>query len=264
VTPERRRNAVIIEDDSDIRHLLEQVLTQAGFLTVSAANGEDGVRAVAQHDPVVTTLDVNMPGVDGFEVARRLRGFSDTYIVMITAMDEEIDVLRGLDAGADDYVTKPFRPRELRARIEAMLRRPRVRRDDPGITELGPNPPSTVSVISPSLLEQALEDDWLECDGLRLSPGMRIVEADGRELELTRAEFDLLEALMRSGRRVRSKTDLALILHGEDAVVSDFVSSADKRAVEVHVANLRRKLGDTPTQPRWIETVRGIGYRMSS
>ncbi|HWR86518.1 MAG TPA: response regulator transcription factor, partial [Rhodoglobus sp.] len=123
---EQRRVAVVIEDDADIRHLLETVLTQAGFQVITAGNGLDGIDAVRRYDPLVTTLDVNMPGMDGFETARRIRDFSATYIVMLTALGEEIDAMQGLDAGADDYVNKPFRPRELRARIEALLRRPRA------------------------------------------------------------------------------------------------------------------------------------------
>ncbi|MCU1446969.1 MAG: chemotaxis protein CheY, partial [Cryobacterium sp.] len=117
---------MIIEDDADIRHLLEAVLTQAGFDAIATSNGLDGVRAVRAYDPIVTTLDVSMPGMDGFETAKRIREFSSTYLVMLTARDEEIDTLQGLEAGADDYLTKPFRPRELRARIDAMLRRPRL------------------------------------------------------------------------------------------------------------------------------------------
>ncbi|GMA97104.1 hypothetical protein GCM10025881_39280 [Pseudolysinimonas kribbensis] len=121
-----RRVAVVIEDDDDIRNLLETVLTQGGFEVVARSNGLDGIEAVRAFSPTVTTLDVNMPGIDGFETAKRIRAFSSTYIVMLTALDEEIDTLQGLEAGADDYITKPFRPRELRARIEAMLRRPRT------------------------------------------------------------------------------------------------------------------------------------------
>ncbi|WBM81201.1 response regulator [Cryobacterium breve] len=124
-TESERRVAVIIEDDDDIRHLLEAVLTQAGFDAIATSNGVDGVRAVRAYDPIVTTLDVSMPGMDGLETAKRIRAFSSTYIVMLTARDEEIDTLQGLEAGADDYMTKPFRPRELRARIDAMMRRPR-------------------------------------------------------------------------------------------------------------------------------------------
>lgn len=138
--------AVIIEDDADIRHLLESVLTQAGFDVIATSNGHDGIQAVRAYEPIVTTLDVSMPGMDGFEVAKRLRTFSQTYIVMLTARDEEIDTLQGLEAGADDYLTKPFRPRELRARIDAMLRRPRM-----GAPETPPAPaPAPAPVAAPA------------------------------------------------------------------------------------------------------------------
>ncbi|WP_105033699.1 response regulator transcription factor [Cryobacterium aureum] len=120
-----RRVAVIIEDDADIRNLLEAVLTQAGFETIATSNGLDGIAAVRAYDPIVTTLDVSMPGMDGFETTKCLRAFSPTYLVMLTARDDEIDTMQGLEADDYDYLTKPFRPRELRARIEAMLRRPR-------------------------------------------------------------------------------------------------------------------------------------------
>ncbi|NEM90148.1 response regulator [Galbitalea soli] len=119
------RVAVVVEDDADIRNLLQTVLTQGGFEVYTASNGLDGLEAVRRHSPLVTTLDVNMPGMNGFEAARQIRAISTTYIVMLTALSEEVDTIQGLEAGADDFVTKPFRPRELRARIEAILRRPR-------------------------------------------------------------------------------------------------------------------------------------------
>jgi two-component system OmpR family response regulator len=118
--------AVVIEDDDNIRELHRQVLTQSGFAPVLAANATDGLEAVRDYDPVVTLVDVQMPGMDGFAAARRIREFSDTYILMVTALADEIDVIEGLSAGADDYIQKPFRPRELRARIDALLRRPRT------------------------------------------------------------------------------------------------------------------------------------------
>ncbi|MFC6344352.1 response regulator transcription factor, partial [Nocardioides hankookensis] len=121
--------AVIIEDDPDVRDLIDIVLTQSGFTTVVTENGTDGVEAVRKHNPLITTLDVNMPGMDGFAVAKRLREFSSTYLIMITALADEIDVVQGFEAGADDYLVKPFRPRELRARADSMLRRPRARMD---------------------------------------------------------------------------------------------------------------------------------------
>ncbi|HEY0950465.1 response regulator, partial [Nocardioides sp.] len=123
--------AVIIEDEPDVRDLIDIVLTQSGFRTVVTENGPDGVEAVRQHNPLITTLDVNMPGMDGFAVAKRLREFSNTYLIMITALADEIDVVQGFEAGADDYLVKPFRPRELRARADSMLRRPRTRFETP-------------------------------------------------------------------------------------------------------------------------------------
>jgi two-component system OmpR family response regulator len=309
---------VIIEDDADIRHLLEAVLTQAGFDAIATSNGLDGVRAVRAYDPVVTTLDVSMPGMDGFETAKRIRAFSATYLVMLTARDEEIDTLQGLEAGADDYLTKPFRPRELRARIDAMLRRPRmavataaaadalaetagvavtVGAADPvhvpqyvpaeqeftpayvpPATTPAPRPdidaipilsgvPASVTVplpVSGGAHGDERAEDWVEHNGLRLSNDMRLVVLGNDELDLTRTEFDLLAALLESKRRVRSKADLALLLRGESYVTSYYVNEADKRAVEAHLSNLRRKLGDSLTAPRWLETVRGVGYRLAA
>lgn len=239
-----RRVAVVIEDDQDIRNLLETVLSQAGFSVITAANGLDGIDAVRVHDPTVVTLDVNLPGIDGFETAKRIRSFSDTYIVMLTALQDEIDTLQGLEAGADDYVTKPFRPRELRARIEAMLRRPR------GVAGASTSVP------------EAAGGERLEHDGLVIDLAARVVEVDGAEVALTRSEFDLLASLMQSKRRVRTKEDLALLLRGE--IPGAYVSDADKRGIEVHMGNLRKKLGESSTSPRWIETVRGVGYRLTA
>ena len=274
-----RRVAVIIEDDADIRNLLEAVLTQAGFETIPTSNGLDGIAAVRAHDPIVTTLDVSMPGIDGFETARRIRAFSPTYLVMLTARDDEIDTLQGLDAGADDYLTKPFRPRELRARIEAMLRRPRqpIKTDAVGpAAETGPVPSDPVTAdeanAEASVLpgqpvpteETGAVDGWYGHNGLRLNPAERLVQLGGAQLDLTRTEFDLLGALLASHRKVRSKNDLALLLRGEAYASAYPVNEADRRAVEVHMGNLRRKLGDSSTSPRWLETVRGVGYRLAS
>jgi DNA-binding response OmpR family regulator len=242
---EETRVAVVIEDEEDIRSLLSAVLAQAGFEVHGAANGAEGLELVRDREPLVTTLDVNMPGMDGFEVAKRIRAISSTYIVMLSARTEEIDALQGLEAGADDYVAKPFRPRELRARIDAMLRRPRHH-------------------IATSATGDSPDGRWLEHHGLRLDPQTRIVTVDEADVELTRSEFDILADLLEAGRRVRAKTDLALMLRGEQFTGAEFVSDSDARAIEVHVANLRRKLGESPAQPRWIETVRGVGYRLTA
>ncbi|MDE0546793.1 response regulator transcription factor [Microbacterium sp. C7(2022)] len=242
------RTAVVIEDEQDIRSLLMAVLEQAGFEVYGAETGAEGIELVRTHRPLVTTLDVNMPGMDGFEAAKRIRSESSTYIVMLSARTEEIDALQGLEAGADDYVAKPFRPRELRARIDAMLRRPR-QHVDATPTEA----PAPVSAGDPVLNH----------GGLRLSKATRVVTIDDRDVDLTRSEFDIMADLLESGRRVRSKSELALMLRGEQYTGIEYVSESDARAIEVHVANLRRKLGESPSEPRWIETVRGVGYRLT-
>ena len=144
MSPERI--AVVIEDDADIRNLLDAILGQAGFTCHTAATGTEGLEAIREHDPILTTLDISLPGIDGFEVARQIRSFSSTYIIMLSARDEEIDTLMGLDSGADDYLTKPFRPRELRARIEAMLRRNQMGRPHDASM---PAPRVTLSALHP-------------------------------------------------------------------------------------------------------------------
>lgn len=322
------KTAVIVEDDPDIRHLLVEVLEAAGFSTVSVGNGIDGVRAVVSYQPLITTLDVNMPGIDGFEAARRIRAQSDTYIIMLTGLEDEADVVLGLGAGADEYIVKPFRPRELRARIDALLRRPRAgatppptpRQDSVGpsfpgarpVAGIGqtpqyagqpfpgqpypgqpypgqpyagqpyPNPVPDQPIImpaQPAAAETEPGTDLVPADqtptelvgghvlahrDLQLDPDSRLVMVGGEVLDLTRTEFDLLATLMESKRRVRSKADLTLVLRGESYVTSYFVGEADKRAIEAHMTNLRRKLGDNPNNPRYIETVRGVGYRLTS
>jgi len=261
--------AVVIEDDPDIRSLVTEVLDQAGFTVYSAGTGTEGLELVRTRQPIVTTLDVSLPGMDGFETARRIRALSATYIVMLTARAEEIDTLQGLQAGADDYVTKPFRPRELRARIEAMLRPPRTMGtpDAAGTATVRTSaaeqlsPTVTATIAAPSTAPD--EVGWLEHKGLRLHPDMRVALADDKPLDLTRSEFDILQDLLSAGRRVVSKNELALMLRGESHLGLSFVSEHDTRAIEVHVANLRRKLGESASAPRWIETIRGVGYRLT-
>ncbi|SDD08773.1 response regulator transcription factor [Auraticoccus monumenti] len=256
------RTAVIIEDDADVRALLAAILAQAGFDCHAVGSGDEGVDAVREHSPVLTTLDVSLPGFDGLEVARRIRSFSDTYILMLSAKDDEMDVVMGFAAGADDYVTKPFRPRELRARVEAVLRR----RDSwmgPQATSAASAEDVPVPVPSPASAASAPdEEEWLDRNGLRAHPGMRLCEVDGVPVELTRSEFDLLLAIVERDRLVVSKDTLALHLRGDQP--GSFVSDSDRRSVEVHLANLRRKLGDVVGHPRFIETVRGVGYRLAA
>ena len=270
---EASRVAVIVEDDRDIRDLIEAVLIQSGFEVYAAASGEEGVQAVEKHDPSIVTLDLGLPDMDGFEVARRIRLFSDSYIIMLTARAEELDTLLGLESGADDYITKPFRPRELRARVAAMLRRPRM--GDTGAISVGrvsvPAAPANGSGQpegngQAQVAEPATNGNQTGTylhNGLLLNHRTRTTEVNGQEIELTRTEFDLLHALMESGRVVRTKTDLVRRLRYEDYDTGSFISDADMRAIEVHIGNLRRKLGDNSREPRWLETVRGVGYRLA-
>ncbi|MFC8410294.1 response regulator transcription factor [Arthrobacter sp. NPDC057259] len=237
--------AVVVEDDADVRNLVEAVLRQAGFEVHSASEGREGVDVVRREDAQVVTLDVGLPDIDGFEVLRRIRQFSDAYVVMLTARTDELDTLTALHTGADDFLTKPFRPRELRARVAAMMRRPR--RDNGGAVA-GPAP---------------APDNVLRHNGLSLNPDMRSVMVDGEPLALTRSEFDLLHALLKGAGAVRSKTDLVRVVRGEYYRADAYISDSDERAVEVHIGNLRRKLGEDAVQPRWLQTVRGVGYRLA-
>lgn len=259
-------SAVVIEDDDGIRGLIGTVLGQIGLDVIEVGNGLDGITAVTDHEPVLVTLDVNMPGIDGFETAKRIRAISTAYIVMLTARDEEIDALQGLGAGADDYVLKPFRPRELRARAEAMLRRPRSgTTTSMSAAVLAAGTPADVAgspaeAAAPPPEPRAV----LRYNGVLLDPEAHIVKHDGRELSLTRSEFELLHALLQSRRRVRSKDELARLLRGGDYLTNPYVGDADRRGVEVHIGNLRKKLADSAGDPYLIETVRGVGYRLAS
>ncbi|MBL0888102.1 response regulator transcription factor [Myceligenerans indicum] len=234
--------AVVVEDDDDIRALIEFTLRQAGFTVHPATTGAQGVALVRAHEPIVTTVDVALPDIDGFEVVRRLRTFSDTVVVMLTGRVAEPDTLMGLEVGADEYVTKPFRPRELRARVDALLRR--AGRSTTSAPEPSNGPASGAS------------NGELEVDTAR-----RTVRLGGELVQLTRTEFELLAALHDAHGRTVAKGDLAALLWPDQYRYGGRVSEADHRTVEVHVANVRRKLGDSPASPRFIHTVRGLGYR---
>ena len=231
-TPSRR--ALIVDDEVALTEVVGSYLRREGFEVHAAHDGAEALSLAGSVDPDVVVLDVGLPGMDGFEVCRRLRIFSDAYVLMLTARDTEVDTVVGLSVGADDYITKPFSPRELVARIQAMLRRPRrTSREIPGIGE-GERPPRRIG------------DLCIDVEG-------REVRVDDSEIVLTRTEFDLLDALSSRPGKVLGRRQLIELVWGDTWVGSDNI-------VDVHVGHLRRKLGDDPT--KYVTTVRGVGYRM--
>ncbi|HEX6674614.1 MAG TPA: response regulator transcription factor [Actinomycetes bacterium] len=223
--------ALVVEDEAPLARLLASYLEREGFEVSTCGDGERAVELARERDPELIVLDLMLPGLDGIEACRRIRTFSDAYVVMLTARAEETDKIVGLSTGADDYVTKPFSPGELMARVRALRRRPRA-----GLGE--PAPPRRFG-------------------DLLVDPAAREVRLGGEAVELTRLEFDLLDALSEHPRLVWSRRRLLERVWGPEWV-------GDDHLVEVHVANLRRKLGDDPRSPRFVQTVRGVGYRMGT
>jgi two-component system OmpR family response regulator len=253
--------AVVIEDDDDVRAALTEVLRQSGFAVHSDSSGAEGRGRVREHNPDIVTIDIGLPDFDGLEASRRIRTFSDAYVLIITGGANEADALMGFEAGTDDYLTKPFRPRELRARIKAMVRRPRSTHQDAREHHPSPVPPATGDA-------QALPVVPADCfdfahKGLTLHEGTRQVAIDGAPVALTRSQFDILLVLMENGRTVQTKADLVRRQRNEPCLTGSFVSSGEERAVEVHLRNLRKRRGENPRRPRWVEPVHGIGYRMT-
>ncbi|MHA7282447.1 response regulator transcription factor [Arthrobacter sp. TMS2-4] len=245
------RVALIIEDDADVRQLLVMTLRMNGFTTIEAENGRQGVALVRERRPDLVTLDLNLPDIDGVEVCRQIRPLTDAYVIMITARQDEIDRLIGLEIGADDFVVKPFSPREVGARVNAMFRRPRstVRNISQPLLGVDPAEPAPTSVtpepVAGMLVHGALS---IDTEG-------RIALLDGVEVPLTRIEFDLLATLVSGPRRVWQRETLLSRIWGDGWV-------NDQHLVEVHIRNLRKKLGEDTKAPRFIRTVRGVGYRM--
>jgi len=223
--------ALVVDDERPLVDIVSAYLEREGFDVVAAFDGERAVEVARTERPDLVVLDLMLPGTDGIEACRRIRAFSDAYIVMLTAKAEETDKIIGLSTGADDYLTKPFSPGELVARVRAMLRRPRNADPEGGqVRRIG---------------------------ALELDAAAREARIDGRPVDLTRLEFDLLETLSGEPRVVFSRAQLLERVWGQHWF-------GDEHVVDVHIANLRRKLGDDPAAPKYVHTVRGVGYRLGA
>lgn len=217
----------MVEDEPGIRKVVRAYLERAGYEVLEVSRGEEALEAAARQRPALVVLDLMLPGMSGEEVCRRLRQESDVPVIMLTARAGEEDRVSGLGLGADDYVVKPFSPRELVARVRAVLRRAGRPEGEP-----------------------------LRRGDLVIDPGRRLVTRSGEVVPLTPSEFRLLYALAREPGRVFTREELAARIAGEDFEGFD-------RTVDVHVKNLRRKLGDPARRPRYIASVYGVGYRFT-
>jgi DNA-binding response OmpR family regulator len=220
--------ALVVDDESKIRDLVSVYLTAAGFVVDQAADGAVALSLSQAETYDVVILDIMLPGIDGAEVCRAIRKRSDVPIIMLTARADELEKISLLEGGADDYVTKPFSPPELVARVRAVMRRTAVGQGTASAFVLG---------------------------GLWLDTSRREVRVDDREVVLTAKEFDLLATMLRDPGVVFSRERLLESVWG----FADFV---DARGVDVHIRHLREKLGDDASTPRFVETVRGVGYRV--
>jgi len=230
-----RHRLVVVDDEPELRAMVAEYLGRHGFVVQTAAGGAELDACMAEAKPDLLLLDVNMPDEDGFSIARRIRARSDVPILMLTAADDVVDRVVGLELGADDYVTKPFDLRELRARIQAILRRGR-RTGQPAANQ-----------AAPSAAPVNFGDVMLDLEARRL------LRRDGSELEITAMEFDLLAAFARNPNRVLSRERLLDLAHNRDTDAFD-------RSIDVRIARIRRKVERDPGKPQVIRTMRGAGY----
>ncbi len=221
---------LIVEDDRNTAALLKTYLEKEGFQAIVADDGAEALKLIKTSNPGFVILDIMLPKIDGWEVCRRLRSFSDVPVLMLTAREEEIDTVLGLSLGADDYVVKPFSPRELLERVKAILRRARP--------------------------VQSQKEGVLSHGGLVLDPEKLKVTLHGKAVPLTSHEYKLLYALMRSPGRVFSRSELLDHFYQHGEVVVD-------RVIDVHIGKLRQKIEADPSRPCLIQTVRGFGYRFT-
>jgi DNA-binding response OmpR family regulator len=221
---------LLVDDEDSIQKLLTYPLEQEGFRVVPARDGEEALRRFGEEQVDLVVLDLMLPKVDGLEVCKRLRAESMVPIIMLTARDDELDKVVGLELGADDYITKPFSIREFRSRVRALLRRAAVAPTGSG------------------------DDEVIAFDGLRLDLGRRTVEVHAEPVQLTYVEFELLRTLAARPGRVFSREMLLEAVRGDSAY-------REPRTIDVHVRHLREKLERDPREPEYIFTVRGVGYR---
>ena len=220
---------LVVDDQGSVRRLLEEYLTEQGYRVITAADGQSALYTARQALPDLILLDIMMPRMDGYQFLRQFRQERQTPIIVITAREEETDAVLGLDLGADDYITKPFRMRELVSRIRAVLRRVEGAAERPEILHIG---------------------------AVTLDRSTHTVTVDGAPVTLTPIEFDLLAVLMRSPGQVFTRTQLV------DQLLDSGFTGLD-RTLNVHVRNLRAKIETAPSRPKYIETVFGVGYRFS-
>jgi DNA-binding response OmpR family regulator len=221
---------LIIEDEPELVRVLRDYLVKAGFEVFTAYRGDTGLSTWDHKRPDLVILDLNLPGMDGLDVAREIRRKADTPIIMLTAREEETDELIGLELGADDYITKPFSPRVVVARVRALLRR----------TKAGPAEPSVLRVAD-----------------LEIQPDAHRITRQGEPVELTPTEFQLLVTLASQPGRVFTRLQLLEQIQGH-------AYAGYERTIDAHIKNLRSKLEPDPKHPRYIETVFGVGYRFAS
>lgn len=224
-----RVRILVVDDDENLRRLVAAYLESEGYEVKEAADGHSAMTSVEAEEPQLIVLDLMLPGITGLDVARRIRAKRTTPILMLTARGSEDDVLQGFEAGADDYLVKPFSPKVLVARVKAVLRRSGAEIEDEagGLLSLG---------------------------GISIDPKAREVRVEGREIELTSTEFELLRVLAEHPGWVYSREELLESVWGYSYL-------GDSRLVDVHIANLRKKIGDDPSDPQFIRTVRGVGYK---
>jgi DNA-binding response OmpR family regulator len=221
---------LLVEDEDSVQKLLAYPLEREGFRVLQARDGEEALQRFASEQVDLVVLDIMLPKLDGLEVCKRLRASSSVPIIMLTARDDELDKVLGLELGADDYITKPFSIREFRSRVRALLRRAAAPRHDPREAEV------------------------IASDGLRIDLGRRMVELEGKPVQLTYVEFEILRILASNPGRVYTRQMLLEGLWGG----SDY---REPRTIDVHIRHLREKLERDPREPELIFTVRGVGYR---